>query len=354
MKKNPAQNQKFFCAFVLSIFCLAPFSSFAWDYEGHRIVNQLALASLPANFPAFALTPAARERIAFLGGEPDRWRNVTDPTFRHVNGPDHYIDLEELVVYGIDARALPRFRYDFAAQLALARAAHPGRFPEIDPARNEDHTRQLVGFLPWAIAENFDKLKSGFSCLKAYEEDGTPTEVANAQQNILYIMGVMGHYVGDAAQPLHTTIHHHGWIGDNPRHYTTNSSFHSWIDGGYFQKTGGLNFADLQPHIHPAQLLAATSQGNGPQDVFSAAMDYILAQNQLVEPLYQLDRDGKLSGEGETGLQGKPFLTGQLIKAGQMLGNIWYTAWREAAPDAYLKAQLARRKAARADNPARN
>ncbi|HEX4644271.1 MAG TPA: hypothetical protein VH598_01545, partial [Verrucomicrobiae bacterium] len=78
------------------------------------------------------------------------------------------------------------------------------------------------------------------------------------------------------------------------------------------------------------------------------------AQNQLVEPLYQLDRDGKLSGEGEIGLQGKPFLTGQLIKAGQMLGNLWYTAWQQAAPDAYLKAQLARRKAARADAPARN
>ena len=26
----------------------------AWDYEGHYIINQLALASLPANFPAFA------------------------------------------------------------------------------------------------------------------------------------------------------------------------------------------------------------------------------------------------------------------------------------------------------------
>ncbi|HEX4645837.1 MAG TPA: hypothetical protein VH598_09530 [Verrucomicrobiae bacterium] len=340
--------------FSLSLLCFAPFSSLAWDYEGHRIVNQLALASLPADFPAFALTPSARERVAFLGGEPDRWRNVTDPTLRHVNGPDHYIDLEGLAAYGLDARALPHFRYDFTAQLALARAAHPGRFPEIDPARNEDHTRQLVGFLPWAIVENFDKLKSGFSCLKAYQEDGTPGEIANAQQNILYVMGVMGHYVGDAAQPLHTTIHHHGWVGENPRHYTTNASFHAWIDGGYFQKTGGLNVSDLQPHVHPAQLLGATNHDDRPPDIFSPVMDYILAQNQLVEPLYQLDRDGKLSGEGEIGLQGRAFLTGQLIKAGQMLGNLWYTAWQQAAPDAYLKAQLARRKTARGDAPAKN
>src|ERR1044071_927342 len=69
---------------------------FAWDYEGHRVVNQLALASLPSDFPAFIHSPTNEERIAFLAGEPDRWRNNQDVTLRHANGPDHYIDLEEL------------------------------------------------------------------------------------------------------------------------------------------------------------------------------------------------------------------------------------------------------------------
>ena len=57
----------------------------AWDYEGHRIVNQIALASLPTNFPAFVLTPEARERVAFLAGEADRWRNTTDISLKHCN-----------------------------------------------------------------------------------------------------------------------------------------------------------------------------------------------------------------------------------------------------------------------------
>ena len=68
----------------------------AWDYEGHRIVNHIALSSLPTNFLAFVRTPAALERIAILAGEPDRWRNITDLPLKHFNGPDHYIDLEEL------------------------------------------------------------------------------------------------------------------------------------------------------------------------------------------------------------------------------------------------------------------
>ncbi|MGH7969916.1 MAG: hypothetical protein ACREIC_14435, partial [Limisphaerales bacterium] len=42
--------------------------AFGWDYEVHRVINQLALASLPTNFPAFIRTPEASERIAFLSG----------------------------------------------------------------------------------------------------------------------------------------------------------------------------------------------------------------------------------------------------------------------------------------------
>ncbi len=315
-----------------------------WDYEGHRLVNQLALASLPTNFPAFVRTPAAAERIAYLGGEPDRWRNVRDLPLRHCNGPDHYLDLEQLAHYGLKPDLLPVFRYDFVAQLALARQAHPEKFPEIDPARNEDHSRELVGLLPWAIAENHAKLKSGFASLKVYEEDGTPEEVANAQEDIIYVMGVMGHYAGDAGQPLHTTIHHHGWVGDNPQHYSTNSRIHSWIDGGYFAKVGLPTLKELQPKVRPAQPVAIDGRPAKPEEMFQAAMIFIQAQNKLVEPLYQMDKEGKLSGEGQPGLEGKAFLESQLVKSGQLLGDLWFSAWQHAPPDTFLKGQLARRK----------
>jgi len=52
-------------AFLLAGFCtLCLRPARAWDYEGHRLVNQLALASLPKDFPAFVSAPAAQERIA--------------------------------------------------------------------------------------------------------------------------------------------------------------------------------------------------------------------------------------------------------------------------------------------------
>ena len=333
---------------VVALLQLTLHTASAWDYEGHRLVNELALASLPKDFPAFVSTPAARERIAFLSGEPDRWRNTTDLALKHVNGPNHYIDIEELPLYGLTPETLPPLRYDFVAKLALARAAHPEHFPPIDPEKNLDHTRELVGFLPWAIAENYAKLKSEFSCLKTFDEaGGTPEEIANARADIIYTMGTMGHYVGDASQPLHTTICFNGWVGDNPHQYTTARTFHAWIDGGYAAKANvSADLSEMKTKIHPSRLVTLGGQPLQPDQMFTAAVDFIVAQNKLVGPLYELEKEGQLSGEGEVGLEGKQFIEGQLEKSGQLLGDIWYSAWQQAAEDRYLKAQLLRRKTA--------
>jgi hypothetical protein len=318
---------------------------FAWDYEGHRLVNQLALASLPKDFPSFALTADAQERIAFLAGEPDRWRNTTNAELKHANAPDHYLDLEDLSLYGLKPETLSPFRYDFTAQIALARAAHPDKFPPIDPAKNSDHTRELSGFLPWAMTEYYAKLKSEFSYLKAFESaGGTPAEIANAQANIVYTMGVMGHFYGDASQPLHTTMHFNGWVGDNPNHYTTNNRFHAVIDGGYIFKAGiESDLGDMKKKMRSAQIVRFNGQPAQYDQIFPAIVAFLVEQNKLVEPVYQLEKEHKLSGEGEVGLQGKPFIEGQLMKGGQLLGDIWYSAWQQAPADDYLARQLRRR-----------
>lgn len=331
---------------LLALLQMSPQLARAWDYEGHRTVNLLALASLPTNFPAFVREPAATERIGFLAGEMDRWRNTPDLPLKHYSFPDHYFDMEELAVYELKPEMLTIFRYDLVAQLALIRKAHPERFPQADAAKDQDHTRDLIGFLPWAIAESVGKVKSGFSYLKAFEEAGTPEEIANSKANIIYMMGVMGHVVGDAAQPLHTTIHHHGWVGDNPHHYTTSRGFHSWIDGGYFNKTGGADLKALQARLRTAQPVTIDGRTAKPEEMFQTAILFLVEQNKLVEPLYQLDKEGKLSGEGEKGLEGKAFLENQLLKAGQRLGDYWVSAWQQAPPDTFLKAQLAKRKRA--------
>jgi hypothetical protein len=315
----------------------------AWDYEGHRIVNQLALASLPTNFPSFVRSAAAAERIAFLAGEPDRWRNSLSATAKHASGPDHFLDIDELSLFGLAPATVSPFRYDFTAQLKIERDKHPEKFPAIDPAKNADHSRDLVGFLPWALNEHFAKLQSAFSYLKTFEQyGGTPDEIANARENVIYLMGVMGHYAGDAAQPLHTTKHFNGWIGENPKHYTTNKTIHSWIDGGFIRKAE-IKTDELKPKVRGARWI--WSDGKAAEDVFAPVLQFIVDQSTLVERVYQLDRSGELSPGKHDITAGRAFIGGQLVKGGQFLGDMWFSAWQSAPADTFLRSELNRRTA---------
>jgi hypothetical protein len=331
--------------------CLATLcagSSQAWDYTGHRTVNQLALAALPADFPAFVHEPAAAERIAFLAGEPDRWRNV-DPWLKQP-GPswtDHFIDIEELPDAGLDPRTVSAFRYDFVVAFAAGRAAHPERFRPVDPAKDRDHTRAWPGFAPWAIAEWTQKLRSSFAYLKAFQEmGGTAEEIANAQADIVYTMGILGHYVGDSAQPLHTTINYNGWYAANPHGYTTANTFHTWIDSGIIDKER-ITTAALKARMTPAEALPATTPADGRDPIFVAAMDYILASHELVEPLYQMEKDGRLGAvDKPVSPEGKAFIENRLVAGGSMLAKLWVTAWKSAPVDTFLRSQLAKRQAA--------
>src|SRR5581483_7538914 len=222
----------------------------------------------------------------------------------------------------------------------------PAQFPPIDPAKDADHSREWPGFAPWAIAENFAKLRSAFSYLKVFEELGTPEEIANAQANAVYVMGVMGHFVGDCAQPLHTTVHHNGWVGPNPHGYSTWQGIHSWVDGGFIAKAR-LRADDLRPQVRPAAPIPLAARPDGRDPMFVAMLDYLRHQNTYVEPLYQLEKAGQLgNGEHPVTDEGRGFVSGRLLEGGEMLGAVWVTAWRSAVPDTYLRASLVRRQAA--------
>jgi hypothetical protein len=343
MKTSPFARRS-----LLSLALFAAVAARAWDAAGHSMINQLALAALPADFPAYVRTPEAAARIAFLANVPDRWRDV-DPWLKNP-GPswtDHFMDVEQLGYAGLDAHTVSSFRFEFAIAFAKGRAEHADKFSPIDPTHNVDQTRQWPGFAPWAVAEWCQKMRSAFSYLKAYEEGGgTPEEIANSKQDVIYAMGVLGHYVGDSAQPLHSTVHHNGWVGANPNGYTTATTIHSWIDGGFIAKAG-IKPDNLRPRVVTAEAVSFNARPDGRDPLFVAAMDFLLAQHELVEPLYKLEKDGLL-GNGDKPItpEGRAFIEGQILKGSQMLASLWVTAWKSAPVDTYLRASLARRQTA--------
>jgi hypothetical protein len=56
-----------------------------------------------------------------------------------------------------------------------------------------------------------------------------------------------------------------------------------------------------------------------------------------------MEKDGQLTGADDKGKEARPVLDDQLVKAGQMLGDLWLTAWLAAPADPYLERQLEQR-----------
>jgi len=191
--------------------------------------------------------------------------------------------------------------------------------------------------------------------LKAYEEmGGTAEEIANARADVIHVMGLLGHPVGDCAQPLHTTDNFNGWVGPNSNGYTTWRGLHSWVDGGFVAKAG-LNAVGLKSRVKAPAAFHLGPRPDGRDPLFVAVMEWFLRQHTQVEPLYQLEKAGKLSNEREKAERtpsffpgpvdpaGQVFMEERLLSGGEMLATLWVTAWQSAPVDTYLRGQLARR-----------
>ncbi len=182
----------------------------AWGNGGHRLINKLAASTLPVSVPEFLRSEAAINEIEYLGPEPDRWRSPAEPELNAAQAPEHFIDLEPADALG----PLPRRRLDFEAKVFAA-----GERPE------------KIGLQPWEATEVWERLKAAlreYRALQAAHQDTRGVEAA-----ALFYAGWLGHYVGDASQPLHTTIQYNGWVGPNPNGYTTEHRIHWQFEGPF-------------------------------------------------------------------------------------------------------------------------
>jgi hypothetical protein len=299
----------------------------AWDAHGHRTVTLLALDGLPAEAPTWLSDPMVRDRIAYQSTEPDHWRTINDPILGHENGPDHYMDVEKLEWFGLTLESLPHFRYEYLRDMAVAKHVHPEQIKEpYDAAKDRDHTREWPGYLPYSIAEHYAKLRSSWNTLRALErvndpKIATPAALEQARANVINEMGQLSHFVGDAAQPLHTTRHHHGWEGANPGGYTTNKAFHAEIDGRVLE-IHNLQESTLKGAAHYGVKINAA-------DPWEDSIAYIQRSFTKVEPLYALEKSGELKKEA-----GKQFITERLTDAASMLEAMYWAAYSSSEPTA--------------------
>jgi hypothetical protein len=301
---------------------LAAAPAFGWGARGHRLVTQLALDGLAPDMPAWLHDPAIISRIAEQSNEPDRWRGTHKPVINHDANTGHYIDAEDLAQYGLKLTELPRLHDDYVKAIVKARIEHPDKVEPYDDAKDPNHTKEFPGFLPYAMDEHFAKLQSSFNTLRAVEAAGDqarPGALEQAKENVIYEMGILSHYVGDAAQPLHTTRHHHGWAGDNPGGYTKDNGFHAYIDTKILE-LHGLTYEGLRAGIKFDRHVDA-------RDPWTDMLAHIQRSFDAVEPLYKLQKSGELTKD-----PGKAFITERLTDGATMLAALYNAAWEAAKP----------------------
>jgi hypothetical protein len=274
------------------------------------MINRIAVAALPADVPEFLRSKASQDAMDYYGPQPDRWRSA-DPGLYATMVPEHDIDLE----YADLAGRLPRHRYDYMAVLQAAQPAHP----------QLKLTAQNVGLLPYSTEEHWVMLMSAmrdYRGLLAAKQNTGPVEC-----EIVFLTGVLGHFVADGSQPLHVTYQYNGWTGPNPNGYATDSHMHSRFESDFVHdniKVG--DFAPLVESTKPVVL----------KDVFEDFVTYLRHSNSLVERVYQLDKEGAFTGAGTPA--GKALADQQLAAGAIELRDMIYTAWvrsGDAPPSRY-------------------
>ena len=172
---------------------------------------------------------------------------------------------------------------------------------------------ERVGLQPYIATEIFERLVVAFREYRhAIAEHRNPDF---AEANAIFYAGWLGHYVGDASNPLHTTVHHNGWVGPNPKGYTTGNTIHWKMEGIFVaDNLKQLQFANLVPP-QPQQLA----------DPFEDYLKYLRESHQYVETVYQLEKAGGFDGAGTAA--SREFIRQRLAAGATMLRDMWYTAW---------------------------
>lgn len=159
------------CYIVCLLSLLTPISGYSWGFFAHKQINRLAVFCLPNEM--FGFYKRNIEYITEHAVDPDKRRYL-------VPGEDvkHYIDIDHY------EQVLP---FDTV----------PAKYQEAIQKFSKD-TLHAYGIVPWNIQWMLRKLSEAF---ERHEVD-----------KVLKLSAELGHYVGDAHVPLHSTENYNGQL----------------------------------------------------------------------------------------------------------------------------------------------
>jgi len=267
----------------------------SWGFFAHQKINRLAVFTLPPEMITFY-----KHHIQYItenAVNPDKRRYAVD-----YEAPRHYIDLD---VYGDSAvYKMPRYWNDAIEKYT-------------------EDTLQAYGIVPWHV--HFVT----YQLTEAFKE--------NNAEDILRYSADLGHYIGDANVPLHTTENYNGQLTDQ-----------YGIHGFWESRLPELYSEDYDFFIGKAEYVDNTQLA-----IWDAVTEAHLALDSVFGFEKKLSKkmpdDAKYSSELRGNVNVKVYsrdfseayhkmLSGQVERrmkhSIKMVGDFWYTAWVNAGqPD---------------------
>lgn len=267
----------------------------AWGFFGHRLLNRLAVYTLPPGMIGFY--KANIDYLTVNATRPDSRRMVVPG-----EAPKHFLDVD---------------RYGDSAEYQL-----PRKYADAVARYGEDSLLRH-GIVPWNVVSMKNQLTAAFT--------------AKDTDRILRLSADMGHYVADACVPLHTTSNYNGQLTDQ-----------RGIHGLWESRLPELLSADYDLFSGKAEYLA------NPTDAIWAA---VMRSHAAVDSVLRFEKqlttkfgDDQKFGYEQRGSQtirtysrafSKAYharLTGQVERqlryAAGLIGDFWFTCWVDGgSPD---------------------
>ena len=304
---------RFIAAFLLTILAGTQ-PAFAWGFTGHYLISTAAAERLPDEIPAFVRSTAAVAEIGALGDELDRSKGAGQPHDADLD-PGHYLDLtDDGKVEGIvDLGALPATRRDYDSAL-----------------RKGGSNEYAAGYLPYSLLDGWEQVRIDFAFWRidrvgeskaASAEDRAWFANDRVLREMLTVhdIGIWSHYVGDASQPLHVTVHFNGWGKyPNPNGYSDASDVHSAFESTFV--SAHANLAAVLAHMRP--------YADCNCEIKQQMVDYLRASFSQVVPLYEIEKDGGFANATPKAIE---FVDGRLGEGATMLRDMIVEAWESSA-----------------------
>jgi hypothetical protein len=270
----------------------------------------LAIRNLPASLPEFIRSDDVAWQVGELAREPDRSRGSGDPHDRDLD-PGHFVDAsdDQKILEGPALGALPATREDYDSALRAVKA-----------------DEYKAGYLPYSIIDGWQQLVKDFAYWRVdtaaekfakTDEARTWARHDRLLREALTIrdLGYWSHFVGDASQPLHVSVHYDGWGNfPNPEGFRTEKGLHGHFEGAFVR--ANVSDADVQAAVLPY------AAGSGPIQARISA--YLLATQAQVVPLYTLEKVHAFEA-GDP--KGKAFVAERLAAGVDELRDLIADAW---------------------------